>query len=100
MNKPLIKNILVFSLFAAFFVFAFYWNEARKELVFLCENFNQGIPEQSVRNQLDTGNLLQYHTENLPTGKRIIAESPFNLWIYQCVVDLDSKDLVKESWIE
>jgi hypothetical protein len=31
----------------AVIVFGFMWNEARKEIVFLCSNFGPGVIEQS-----------------------------------------------------
>lgn len=94
------KNSTFLSLITAFLVATFYWNKAQKETAFLCGKFKQGVSEQSVRRQPETGNLLQYRTENLPADKRIIAHSRYNLGMHKCVVNLDSKGMVKESWIE
>lgn len=78
----------------------FYWNEARKEIVFLCGNFTQGISEQSVRRQLDTGNFLSYRNKNVPSGELIIVESAYNLWMTKCIIDFDSSGQVQKSVIK
>ncbi|MDR8394430.1 hypothetical protein NC796_25010 [Aliifodinibius sp. S!AR15-10] len=100
MNKRLVKITLVSILTVGLVVAAFYWNEACKEIVFLCGNFKKGVPEQSVHRQLDTGNLLRYRTEKLASGKRIIVDSAYNLSLYKCIIDIDESGLVIESRIE
>ncbi|MDX1586194.1 MAG: hypothetical protein R3222_05600 [Balneolaceae bacterium] len=95
-----IKIFLWIALIAFIAVAGFYWNEARKEVVFLCSNFKAGVTEESVLRQLDTGNFLRYHSENLPDGKRIVVESPYSLYMYTCTIDFDSSAVVKESFLE
>ena len=77
-----------------------YWNEARKEVVFLCGNFGAGVSEKHVRRQLDTGHFLRYHTEDGPAGRRIVADSPLTLGLYRCVVEIDSSGMVREARVE
>lgn len=97
MNKLAIKIFLWVLFIAIIAVAGFYWKEARKEVVFLCDNFKKGVTEESVRRQLDTGNFLTYHSEDSSDGKRIVVESPYNLFMYICIIDFDSTAVVKES---
>ena len=70
------------------------WNEARKEVVFLCGNFVPGVAGSSVRDQLDTGHFLRYRQRVTDTGSRIVADSAYTLGLHSCVVDLGSDDRV------
>lgn len=81
----------------AVIVFGFVWNEARKEIVFLCSNFGPGVTEQSVITQLDTGNFLRYERETLSTTNRIYVDSAYNFGQYRCVVELDQNQIVIEA---
>lgn len=99
MIKKAVNTILVLTVIAAL-VAGFYWNEARKEIQFLCDNFEPGVSEQSVTRQLDTGNFLRYHTEKTPSGKRIIADSAYNLSMYKCIIDLNASGKVEEARFE
>ncbi|NGP76860.1 hypothetical protein G3570_09465 [Balneolaceae bacterium YR4-1] len=99
MKKVIVKITLSIMLIVTVTVAGFYWNEARKEIVFLCANFKKGVTEESVREQLDTGNFLKYLTEDIPGGKRIIAESPYNLYMNRCVIEFDSSGLVQSSTV-
>lgn len=99
MMKRLLKIILPLLLIAVL-VAVFYWNEARKEIVFLCGNFEKGISEESAVRQLNTGNFLQYHIKKIPSGKRIIVDSAYNLSMYKCVIDLDQDEKVEKTRLE
>ncbi len=78
----------------------FYWNEARKEIVFLCGNFEKGVSEQRVIRQLNTGNFLRYNTQKSHPGKRIIVDSAYNLSMYKCVIDFDESGKVEKARLE
>jgi hypothetical protein len=81
---------LVLLLLMALILAGFFWNEARKEIVFLCGNFVPGVSQESVTRQLDTGHFLQYRLlEGDPTA-RIVASSKINFERYKCIVDFDS----------
>ena len=80
-------------------VAAFYWNEARKEVVFLCGNFSSGVSRANVQRQLDTGNLLRYRAEEFPGGQRIIVDSGLNVGVYRCVVEFDGNNRVLRATI-
>ena len=95
MMERLVKIILPLILIAVL-IAGFYWNEARKEIVFLCGNFEKGVSEQSVTKQLDTGNFLRYHAQKTPTGKRFVVDSAYNLSMYKCIIDVDEGGKVKE----
>lgn len=94
MNGLLVRMVVWIIVFLIVVVAAFFWNEARKEVVYLCGNFISGIEESSVRRQLDTANLLGYQSEETATGRQIVAQSVFNLNMYQCVVYLDQDGIV------
>ena len=76
------------------------WNEARKEVVFLCGNFQPGVTESSVVTQLDTGDFLRYRVEAHAGGRRIIADSVYNFSVYRCVVVIGENGLVLAADVE
>jgi hypothetical protein len=79
-------------------VFVWFWNEARNEVFFLCSNFRPGVTEASVITQLDTGSFLSYAVANAAEGSGvIIVSSPLSLISGECIVDLDSRRLVREA---
>ena len=78
----------------------FVWNEARKEIFFLCGNFMAGMSEESVVRQLDTGNFLRSRREAGASGSRIIADSRYNLGAYSCYIELDREGVVAQAYVE
>ena len=99
-QKLIIRFVVWVIVFLLVVVASFFWNESRKEIVYLCGNFVSGVEESSVRRQLDTGNLLTYHTESTSTGRRIIAQSVFNLYFHQCTVTLDPDGIVIDHHLD
>lgn len=75
-------------------VYGFYWNEARKEVFFLCGNFAPGVTKADVIRQLDTANLSNYVVSNNDKGSSIIFSSKINFSFYQCSIEIDKKGLV------
>ena len=75
------------------------WNEAHKELVFLCGNFKPGAGEQSVNRQLATAQFLGFRKESTGSTERIVASSMIHLGIHACVIDLNH-GIVKQARIE
>ena len=100
MNKLIVKIAVGSTLMILVAIAVFFWNEARKEVVFLCSNFKKGDTEAIVRRQLDTGNLLTYRSEPTTEGSQITANSGYNLWMYRCVVDFDESGRVVESKVQ
>ena len=92
--------IVLLSVIAFVLLTGFYWNEARKEVIFLCGNFTKGVSEKSVRKQLDTGNLLNYRSEENSSGSRIEANSTLNFGSPQCTISIDMKGKVIEANLE
>lgn len=88
--KPTTTVISLISLL----VLAFYANEARKEIYYLCANFSTGTAYSSVTRQLDTINLSEYKVEALPQGKRIRHSSKLNLHLISCDISFDSEEKV------
>jgi len=81
-------------------VTAVFWNEARKEVVFLCGNFVKGVSKNSVLKQLDTGTFLRYRSEAVSSGSYIEVDSKVNLSVYKCRIYFDSDGIVINARIE
>lgn len=96
------RNAFIYTciVIAAVAVTAFYWNEAKKEVMYLCGNFIKGVAESSVRRQLDTGNLLRYRSENSASGSRIEVDSLYNFKMYKCIIELDVNGKVMSAGVE
>ena len=91
----------LFSLAAlAAVVVGFFWNEARKEIYFLCGNFKPGIAEADVRAQLETGHFLQHRTTETRLGSRIVVKSRYNLWMSACLIEIDEDGFVDSATFE
>lgn len=90
-----VQAVLLFLLV----VMAFYWNEARKEIHFLCQNFKPGVSKVSVIRQLDTANLIHVEHNELPNGEsEINATAPFKLPVYKCRVVFNTNTTVKAAY--
>lgn len=94
MKKRLLLASAGVGLLFALIVIGFVWNEARKEIIFLCSNFGAGTTEQSVITQLNTGSFLRYQKETHSGRNRIYVDSAFNFGRYKCVVELDQSLIV------
>lgn len=79
---------------------AVYWNEARKEVIYLCGNFKKGGTQSSVLKQLDTANLSSYRIIDTPAGKRIEFDSILNAGFYRCIIEINADGKVKGASIE
>ena len=77
-------------------IYGFYWNEARKEVFFLCGNFAPGVTKADVTRQLDTANLSNYAVANTDKGSSILFSSQVNFSFYQCNIEIDKKGLVNK----
>ncbi len=101
MNRTrLVKLALTLTLVMAVVVAMVYWNEARKEVVYLCGNFVQGVDQSSVLKQLDTGDFLQYQLETVSTGSRITVDSNLNFRLYKCMIEFDPEGKVVNAQIQ
>ena len=79
---------------------AFFWNEARNEVVYLCGNFTEGVSRHSVLTQLDTAELSEYRVMETADGTRIEFDSALNFRLYRCVIQLNSDDVVVAAGVE
>ena len=87
-------SIALLAFVTAIIIFGVVWNEARKEIFYLCENFSPGVSRDSVIRQLDTGEFLRYEVQILPGGERIVIDSAYHFGVYRCAVDLDTAQIV------
>lgn len=76
----------------------FTWNEARKEVKFLCGNFSAGVSKASVIAQLETGHFLRYRQQATGAGALLTADSAYTLGRLQCRITLDADGTVLEAY--
>ncbi len=100
MKRSIITDIVAVLAIAILIATAFYGLEARKEVIYLCDNFTPGVSKNSVERQLNTTNLLVWDTEFLAVGSRIVAYSPLNFGYMHCRVEFNRQDIVVFSVVE
>ena len=70
-----------------FLTVGFFWNEARKEVKYLCGNFQPGVTKESVVRQLNTGTILRYQSVSNESGvMRLSVSSPMAPFTKDCIV--------------
>ena len=74
------------------------WNEARKEVKFLCGNFSAGVSKASVIAQLETGHFLRYRQQATGPGALLTADSAYTLGWFQCRITLDADGTVLKAY--
>lgn len=90
----LISVLLILILAVSLIVTAILWNEARKEIFYLCGNFSQGVLRHDVIRQLDTGSFLRYREIQSSEGSSIYVDSQINLGVYSCEIKFDENQKV------
>lgn len=70
-------------------IYGFYAVEAKKEVYYLCQNFQPGESMASVLMQLDTAELSSYQLKDLNPETELVQSSSLNFHLYQCRVVLD-----------
>lgn len=88
------KYLLLLGVLAGLSGTGFLWNESRKEIVYLCGNFVEGTPKNSVLRQLSTGIWLTFRVVEIPGGSHLTAKSTYNLNMYTCSIDFNADELV------
>jgi hypothetical protein len=83
-------------------IISFYWNEARKEVVYICPNFKIGNTKADVIRQLETLSVASYYVEATAMGERIIFTSEFGLIRWnainaECLIEIDNKQRVQST---
>lgn len=96
-NSKARKGLFSLAALTAVAVAVFFWNEARKEIYFLCGNFTPGITEASVRQQLDTGDFLQHRTTTTASGSRITVNSWYTLKTVSCTIEIGKDNVVAST---
>lgn len=100
MKRSIIADVVAIAAIALLITTTFYWIEARREVIILCDNFTPGVSKKSVERQLDTANLLLWDTEFVANGSKIEAYSPLHLGIMKCSVEFNKQDTVVFSIVE
>jgi hypothetical protein len=73
---------------------AFFVNEARKEIFYLCGNFKIGVLKKDVIRQLETGTFLEYSESKKDEHSLIEVSSKFTLNLVSCDIGFDADDSV------
>ncbi|WP_133406543.1 hypothetical protein [Parashewanella tropica] len=97
MNSKISRNlkfVFIGTGFVALIVFGFFSNEARKEIKYLCGNFDKGDSLSNVTRQLNTINLSQYRVANLGAGKQITHSSWLHLNLLSCEIEFNPQNVV------
>lgn len=81
-------------------LFAFYCNEARKEVVYLCGNFSEGVTQESVLRQLNTLHLANFSVTENDSNSLIVMDSKLTLGAYRCVIEINEQGRVSHSYLE
>ncbi|WP_350338806.1 hypothetical protein ACD631_02440 [Alteromonas macleodii] len=100
MKRSIIADVVAIAAIALLITTTFYWIEARREVIILCDNFTPGVSKKSVERQLDTAGLLLWDTEFVANGSKIEAYSPLHLGIMKCSVEFNKQDTVVFSIVE
>lgn len=78
----------------------FFWNEARKEVAYLCGNFSKGASQASVLKQLGTANFSKYKVVEMSAGRQIEFDSILNYGFYKCLIEPNADGKVEKAVIE
>lgn len=96
-------KIIIFRIISSLFILAtlvassFFVNEARKEILCLCGNFQRGVSKADVIRQLKTGKFLHFVEDRDVESSIILVSSQFTLNLVSCEVHFNAKDIVKYS---
>ena len=100
MKRSIIADIVAIAAVALLITVTFYWIEARREVIILCDNFPPGVSKRSVERQLNTAELLVWDTTFVANGSKIEAYSPLHFGIMKCSVEFNKQDIVVFSIVE
>lgn len=100
MKRSIIADVVATAAIALLITVTFYWIEARREVIILCDNFTPGVSKRSVERQLDTAQLLIWDTTFVANGSTIEAYSPLHFGIMQCSIEFNKQDIVVFSIVE
>lgn len=100
MKRSIIADIIAVIGIALLITVTFYWIEARREVIILCDNFSPGVSKKRVLRQLNTAHLLIWDTEFVANGSKIEAYSPLHFGIMQCSIEFNKRDIVVFSIVE
>ncbi|MFN3238967.1 MAG: hypothetical protein ACE37D_18155 [Pseudomonadales bacterium] len=71
------------------------WDAARKEVFFLCENFEPGHSRVDVVRQLETANYLDINTKQQTWGESMTVSSVLHPLTNTCQIEFDQKQQVR-----
>ncbi len=74
--------------------YIFFVNESRKEVFYLCSNFDEKTPIAEVKRQLDTVTMSSYESSPNEVNQTITLTSSFALGLFSCTVEFDAQNNV------
>ena len=77
-----------------------YASEARKEVIFLCGNFDPGVTLSSVRRQLGTAHFLNVRESRTERGITIEVDSTVGLYLDRCTIEFGSDTTVVSTRLD
>lgn len=75
--KAYVVGVLLWATLIPSVTAGIYWNEARKEVTYLCGNFTKGTQLHDVQTQLNTANLSSYTQNQTQKGSTIVFSSRY-----------------------
>lgn len=97
--RSVIADVAAVLAVAALIAVTFMWTEAKKEVLYLCDNFSPGVPRESVFKQLDTANFLAYETRITTSGSTTVARSPLHLDGLHCRIYFTKDERVAHAQV-
>ncbi|MEW9797462.1 hypothetical protein [Alteromonas sp. CYL-A6] len=97
LTRSVYTDILAVAAVALLIALSVMWTEAKKEVIYLCGNFTQGVSRDSVITQLDTANFLTYQSQVMAVGSMMIVRSPLHLDNLHCRIHFTRGDRVAHA---
>lgn len=94
LKRSVLNDVLAIAAIVLLILLSFFWNEARKDIIYLCGNAYPGIAKQTIIRHLNTSSLLQYDDNNVEFGSRVTANSLLHFGMFECEIEFNKADLV------
>lgn len=73
------------------------WTEARKDVIYLCNNVHVGVSKIRVIGLLNTYRFIRFTDSQTPSGSKIVADSWLHFGMYNCTVRFGVFDQVVQK---
>ncbi|MDB2330632.1 hypothetical protein N9V74_02855 [Alteromonas sp.] len=100
MKRSIVNDIIAIAAIALLITYFFYWVEARREVMLLCDKLPPGISKQGTQKQLERTELLTWDTHIAANGSSIVAYTPLDFGMMTCRVTFNKRGMIMYSAIE